>query len=236
MTNKVTNFWNIKYNVSVNNTTLYLYTKIVYFRATCFDLIRSSSGPPRRQIQLLDLSSLYTTIVYFVRATCFNLIRSSSGPPRRQIQFLDLSSLYTKIVYFVRATCFDLIRSSSGPPRRQIQFLDLSSLYIKIVYFVRATCFDLIRSYSGPPRRQIQLWQNILYLYINKLLSYRLTYFIYIFITIRDGKHQISGIFSTMKTVEESCGYVIIKSHLNEATCFGPHIRLSAGWTQLLIF
>jgi len=43
-----------KYNTSVNNTTLYLYTKIVYFvRATCFDLIRSSSGPPRRQIQEL---------------------------------------------------------------------------------------------------------------------------------------------------------------------------------------
>ena len=47
-----------KYNTSVDNTTLYLYTKIVYFvRATCFDLIRSSSGPPRRQLQLLDLSS-----------------------------------------------------------------------------------------------------------------------------------------------------------------------------------
>jgi len=58
MTNKVTNFWNIKYNVSVNNTTLYLYTKVVYFvRAICFYLIKSSSGPPRRQIQLLDLSS-----------------------------------------------------------------------------------------------------------------------------------------------------------------------------------
>ena len=43
-----------KYNTSVDNTTLYLYTKIVYFvRATCFNLIRSSSGPPRRQIQEL---------------------------------------------------------------------------------------------------------------------------------------------------------------------------------------
>jgi len=43
-----------KYNTSVDNTTLYLYTKIVYFvRATCFDLIRSTSGPPRRQIQEL---------------------------------------------------------------------------------------------------------------------------------------------------------------------------------------
>jgi len=41
-----------KYNTSVDHITLYLYTKIVYFvRATCFDLIRSSSGPPRRQIQ-----------------------------------------------------------------------------------------------------------------------------------------------------------------------------------------
>ena len=37
-----------KYNTSVDNTTLYLYIKIVYFvRVTCFDLIRSSSGPPR---------------------------------------------------------------------------------------------------------------------------------------------------------------------------------------------
>ena len=43
-----------KYNTSVDNTTLYLYTKIVYFvRATGFDLIRSSSGPPRRRIQEL---------------------------------------------------------------------------------------------------------------------------------------------------------------------------------------
>ena len=41
-----------KYNKSVNDTTIYLYTKIVYFvRVTCFDLIRWSSGPPRRQIQ-----------------------------------------------------------------------------------------------------------------------------------------------------------------------------------------
>jgi hypothetical protein len=40
------------HNTSVDNTTLYLYTKIIYFvRATCFDLIRSSSGTPRRQIQ-----------------------------------------------------------------------------------------------------------------------------------------------------------------------------------------
>jgi len=40
--------------MSVDNTTLYLYTKIVYFvRTTCFDLIRSSPGPPRRQIQEL---------------------------------------------------------------------------------------------------------------------------------------------------------------------------------------
>ena len=32
----------------------YLYTKIVYFvRTTCFDLINSFSGPPRRQIQEL---------------------------------------------------------------------------------------------------------------------------------------------------------------------------------------
>jgi len=39
-------------NTSVDNTTLYLYTKILYFvRATCFDLVRSSSGPPRRQSQ-----------------------------------------------------------------------------------------------------------------------------------------------------------------------------------------
>jgi len=43
-----------KYTTSVDNTTLYLYTKIVYFvRVTCFDLIRLSSGPPRRQIQEL---------------------------------------------------------------------------------------------------------------------------------------------------------------------------------------
>ena len=47
-----------KYNMSVDNKTHYLYTKIVYFvRATGFDLIGSSSGPPRRQIQFLDLSS-----------------------------------------------------------------------------------------------------------------------------------------------------------------------------------
>ena len=32
-----------------------LRTKTVYFvRATCFDLIRPSSGPPRRQIQILE--------------------------------------------------------------------------------------------------------------------------------------------------------------------------------------
>ena len=37
---------------------IYLYTKIVYFvRVTCFDLIRSSSGPPRRQIQELFVCS-----------------------------------------------------------------------------------------------------------------------------------------------------------------------------------
>jgi len=43
-----------KYNVLVDNTTIYLYTEIVYFvRATCFDLIKSSSGPPKRQIQEL---------------------------------------------------------------------------------------------------------------------------------------------------------------------------------------
>jgi len=43
-----------KHNTSVDNTILYLYIKIVYFvRATCFDLISSSSGPPRRQIQEL---------------------------------------------------------------------------------------------------------------------------------------------------------------------------------------
>jgi len=43
-----------KYNTSVNNTTIYLYTKIVYFvRATSFDLIRSSSGRPRKQIEEL---------------------------------------------------------------------------------------------------------------------------------------------------------------------------------------
>ena len=41
-------------STSLDNTTLYLYTKIVYFVwATCFDVIRSSSGPPRRQIQEL---------------------------------------------------------------------------------------------------------------------------------------------------------------------------------------
>jgi hypothetical protein len=46
-----------KNNTPVNNTTLYLYTKVVYFfRATCFDLIRSSSDPPRRQIQELFVS------------------------------------------------------------------------------------------------------------------------------------------------------------------------------------
>jgi len=44
-------------------------------------------------------------------------------------------------------------------------------LYTKIVYFVRAICFNLIRSSSGPP--------NILFLYINKVLCYRLTYYIY---------------------------------------------------------
>ena len=38
--------------MSVDNTTLYLYTKIVYFfRATCFDILRSFSDPPRREIQ-----------------------------------------------------------------------------------------------------------------------------------------------------------------------------------------
>ena len=43
-----------KYNTSVDNTTLYLCKKIAYFvRTTCFDLIRSSLGPPRRQIQEL---------------------------------------------------------------------------------------------------------------------------------------------------------------------------------------
>jgi len=47
-------------NTSVDNTTLYLYTKIVYFvRATYFDLIRSTSGPPRRQIQELFVSLHY---------------------------------------------------------------------------------------------------------------------------------------------------------------------------------
>jgi len=41
-----------KYNKSVGNTTLYLYTKIVhFFRATCFNITRSSSGPPRREIK-----------------------------------------------------------------------------------------------------------------------------------------------------------------------------------------
>jgi len=41
-----------KYNTSVDKTTLYLYTKIVYFvRATCFDHIRSTSDPQRRQIE-----------------------------------------------------------------------------------------------------------------------------------------------------------------------------------------
>jgi len=46
--------WIYKCNKSVDNTILYLYTKKVYFvRATCFDFIRSSSGPPRRQIQEL---------------------------------------------------------------------------------------------------------------------------------------------------------------------------------------
>ena len=49
-----------KYNTSVDNTTLHLCTKIVYFvRATCFDLIRSSSGPPGRQIQELCSIALW---------------------------------------------------------------------------------------------------------------------------------------------------------------------------------
>jgi len=43
-----------KYNTSVDNTKLYLHAKIVYFvRAICFDLIRSSSGPPRRYLHEL---------------------------------------------------------------------------------------------------------------------------------------------------------------------------------------
>ena len=45
-----------KYKPSVDNTALYLYTKIVYsyfVKATCFRLIRSSSGLPRRQLQEL---------------------------------------------------------------------------------------------------------------------------------------------------------------------------------------
>jgi len=49
-----------KYNTSVDNTTLYLYTKVVYFvSATCFDLVRSSSGPPRRQIKELFMFKLF---------------------------------------------------------------------------------------------------------------------------------------------------------------------------------
>jgi len=43
--------------MSVDNTTLYLYIKIIYFvRATCFDLIRSSSGPPRRHPRVVYVS------------------------------------------------------------------------------------------------------------------------------------------------------------------------------------
>ena len=49
-----------KYNSSVDNTTICLNTKIIYFvRATCFYLIRSSSAPPRRQIQ--DLFTFHCT-------------------------------------------------------------------------------------------------------------------------------------------------------------------------------
>jgi len=60
-----------KYNTSVDNITFYLYTKIVYLvRATCFDLIRSSSGLPRRQIKeslgsvFLEGLTKYTIFVY----------------------------------------------------------------------------------------------------------------------------------------------------------------------------
>ena len=46
-----------KYNMSVDNKTHYLYTKIVYFvRATGFDLIGSSSGPPRRHSRVVYVS------------------------------------------------------------------------------------------------------------------------------------------------------------------------------------
>ena len=159
--------------MSVDNTTLYLNIRIVYFvRATYFDLIRSSSVPPIRQSQEFFMFHcivrsqmltrfcyifiyLYTKILYFVRATCFNLIRSSSGPPRRQIKALFMyhcilgsESLqvcviyifiysYTKIVYFVRATNFGLIRSSSGPPRRQIQELSQHFKSLDLVFLYR---------------------------------------------------------------------------------------------------
>ena len=70
--------------MSVGNTTLYLYTKIIYFvRATCFDLIRSSSDPARRQIQELFMfhcivaSQILTNFcqrsVKYIRLYMFNL-------------------------------------------------------------------------------------------------------------------------------------------------------------------
>ena len=71
--------------------------------------------------------------------------------------------LYTKIVYFVRATCFDLIRSSSGPRRRQIQELDLSSW----------------RSWGWPYKVETCRPDKIYHFYINKVLCYRLTCWIY---------------------------------------------------------
>ena len=66
-----------KYNKSVDNTMLYFYTKIVYFvRATCFELVRSSSGHPRRQIQELFM---------------FHCIVGSHNAMKHR-QLLDLSS------------------------------------------------------------------------------------------------------------------------------------------------
>ena len=100
-----------KYNTSVDNTTLYLYKKIAYFvRSTCFDLIRSSSGLARRQIQELFM---------------LHCIMGSQMLTRFCWRSVKLVSIWDpiKIAYFVRATCFDLIRSSSGPARRQIQEL-----------------------------------------------------------------------------------------------------------------
>ena len=61
-----------KYNMSVSNTTFLFYIpqNSILVRATCFELIRSSSGPPRKQIQELFMfhfivgSQMLTSVCY----------------------------------------------------------------------------------------------------------------------------------------------------------------------------